>query len=268
MTASGIGTPAIRPIDGPQIPAQIRTCSHSMHASVGQDALHAAIPDVEAGHAHASLERDAGWPAPSHTSAAATRTTLGDPVRGGRGTSRGCGPGSRSGFRSAVSSGDNSSVPSIPYARAYPRRRFSSSDPFARRRDLDATDAVPSRLGLRPRAPSTRRRSTGRDDTSSASRSFGTRALVRARSTPPVLEQRTLIDQRGHPSHRARPGDTRRWRGQMTPPITTSCARSFMRWPTLSNASTPGCADRRRASLASATRSRPAARPARTRFPD
>ena len=56
---SGTGTPASAPTDGPQIPAQSSTRSHSTSAPVGPDPVHPAVADVEPGDGDAALERHA-----------------------------------------------------------------------------------------------------------------------------------------------------------------------------------------------------------------
>ena len=174
---------------------------------LGPDAVHPAVPDVEAGHPDATLERDAlllslRGERRRHPGA------LGNPVRGHE-----------------VGPQDVTRVEDRdPLGGLLGREQLRPLDPVTRGRSHAVASARPSARGSsrprcrrrrtrrarrRPRAPNTGRRSTARGGTSSASRSSGTRVRARARS---IRRSRTAAPDRsrGRRSHRARPGDTRR----------------------------------------------------------
>ena len=123
---SGIGTPAIAPTVGPQMPAQISTRSHSIPPRSVSHSVHAAVADVEPGDRHAALERRRRAPrlrarAPSR-SARPSRCR-----RSARSTRPGSRPGRAAGSARRPRPGVSSSVSSIPYDRANPCRRCSSA---------------------------------------------------------------------------------------------------------------------------------------------
>ena len=241
-----IGTPAIRPIVGPQIPAHTSTCSHST-SPWSVRTPDPALADVESGDPHATLEGDAvrlGLRGERRRHAHAFR----DPV-GGHEVRAEDVVGIQDRDPPARLAGERSSVPRSR-TRANPRRR-QLLRPLRRGRDLDPANLVPGGPSsvASPRYSSTEycaRRHIVREPF------VWKTSPARGRST---RRSRTAAPGRGR--RRPRIPSSARWYAALAPtipaPITTVSARSRIRAPTLPNGSSlrvcwyetrrPSCSD-------------------------
>ena len=166
--------------------------------SVGPNAVHAPVADVEPGHGHAAFERHAVRLGASRERRG-DRHRLGDPVRGHvvrpedrgrveqRDLLRGLGGGEQLG-------------PFEPVRAREPEPALQLLHPSRRRGDLDPARRRTSPVRRRRPASRRARPTPGRSGTSSASRWSGTRAPARASSNP---RSRTAVPGRA-PARRAR----------------------------------------------------------------
>ena len=188
---SGIGTPAIAPTVGPQIPAHSRTRSHS--TSPRSVRTPCTRPSRTSNPVTATPPSNATpFASARRPSAVAMGTALAMPSDGTWYAPR-IVEGSRSGIFSAVSAGVSSSAPSSPNERANPSRRFSSRI----RASVVATSIPPT--PYQAGSPSMSKRRVQRDrllgDPAHHPGAVGLeREPGRVRARAPGLEQRTLVE--------------------------------------------------------------------------